>query len=243
MIRLNAAAFYDIAQRMESARLTAVMQRDLNATDKDAPRLFLETLQDIESRCRVQGLTHTATLASHNAGRYVDRDVYPSEAEVIMSNLSVSLARELEQEYFVHISGERQRYLDSDALFGSDVKTTFPEAAMDIRDAGNCFALGLSTSAVFHLMRVAEYGLRALARKARVRIKKTPLEWAEWRVIIDAIKKKADAMALKPRGPRRESLLEFYRGSIAEFEASKMCIGIKSCIREPAMMMVRPRAS
>ena len=40
----------------------------------------------------------------------------------------------------------------------------FKSAKDDIGAAGNCYAADLHTAAVFHLMRVAEKGMKALAR-------------------------------------------------------------------------------
>jgi hypothetical protein len=47
--------------------------------------------------------------------------------------------------------------------YNSQVADRFPSATHDIAEAGKCFALGLGTATVFHLLRVMEIGLRALA--------------------------------------------------------------------------------
>jgi hypothetical protein len=98
----------------------------------------------------------------------------------------------------------------------------FKSAANDILAGVDCWALGHGTASIFHLMRTAEYGLRALARERRVRLpRKQVLEWADWRTIIEEINKKADAIANKRRGPAREAALEFYRGALVSFEGFK----------------------
>lgn len=53
--------------------------------------------------------------------------------------------------------------------FGAKVDGVFNDNFLrkDIAEAGKCLALDRNTAAVFHLMRVAEVGLRALARKLR----------------------------------------------------------------------------
>ena len=40
----------------------------------------------------------------------------------------------------------------------------------DIMDAVDAYALGLNTACVFHLMRIAEHGMRALARERKVKL-------------------------------------------------------------------------
>jgi len=98
----------------------------------------------------------------------------------------------------------------------------FPSAACDISSAVNCYLYGCNTACVFHLMRVAEFGLRALARERRVTLPKNrPLEWADWQALIDEIHKKVKVIANMKRGPARETALRFYQGSLGEFEAFK----------------------
>lgn len=70
-------------------------------------------------------------------------------------------------------------------------------------------------------MRVAESGLRALARERRVSVPKKPLEWATWQDILSKIKKSVDAMTMWRAGPAKDAALEFYRGAQGEFESFK----------------------
>ncbi|UCV21481.1 hypothetical protein [Ferribacterium limneticum] len=49
-------------------------------------------------------------------------------------------------------------------LFGAEVQSQFPSLAYEIEEAGKCFAVGRSTAAVFHLMRVMEAGIYAVSR-------------------------------------------------------------------------------
>lgn len=98
----------------------------------------------------------------------------------------------------------------------------FPSAKEDVQEAVNCYALGCNTACVFHLMRVAEYGLRALAREQKIKLPKgRPLEWADWQEIIAALNKKVELIANKKRGPARDAALEFYRATIGQFSAFK----------------------
>ncbi len=48
-------------------------------------------------------------------------------------------------------------------LFGEKVSEQFPTTQIDIEEAGKCLALDRATACVFHLMRVLEMGLQALA--------------------------------------------------------------------------------
>jgi hypothetical protein len=104
-----------------------------------------------------------------------------------------------------------------DELFGSKVFANFPKARDDIRAAGNCFATDNNTACVMHLMRVAERGMRALARRLKVRFK-YPLDYADWGVVIKQMLDKLEAKQKKiqalTRGSRKEAELRFYSGTI-----------------------------
>jgi hypothetical protein len=98
----------------------------------------------------------------------------------------------------------------------------FPSVKEDAEEAANCYGLGCNTASVFHLMRVAEYGLRALARERKIKLPRgRPLEWADWQDLIAALNKKVDVIANKKRGPARDVALEFYRAAVGQFQAFK----------------------
>jgi len=104
--------------------------------------------------------------------------------------------------------------------WSSTVKN-LPSARQDFLSALHCYILEENTACVFHLMRVAEHGLRVLAKERRVTIPKKPLEWAQWQDIISKIKKSSDALAGWRAGPVKDQALEFYRGAQGLFEAFK----------------------
>jgi len=77
--------------------------------------------------------------------------------------LTNRLSDDAENIKFVHVRSEVARYFDEPNLFGEQVTDRFPTVTHDVADAGKCLALGQGTATVFHLMRVMEIGLRALA--------------------------------------------------------------------------------
>jgi hypothetical protein len=60
---------------------------------------------------------------------------------------------------------EEKEYYQKDDLFGLAVGERFKGASLDISEAGACYAVGRYTACVFHLMRVAEYGLKAIGKR------------------------------------------------------------------------------
>ena len=58
-------------------------------------------------------------------------------------------------------------------------KDTFPSAMEDLDEAGKCYATGRHRATVFHVIRAAEWALRALARAAGVNGQLDYKEWGE----------------------------------------------------------------
>jgi hypothetical protein len=115
---------------------------------------------------------------------------------------------------FAYIPTPNDQYFEQEQLFGGSVYALFPEARGDIKDAGNCIAAELYTAAVFHLMRASEYGLRALARKTRVKLthkgKRQPLDTATWEKVIAATKSKLNSAHSMKFGPKRAERIRYY---------------------------------
>jgi hypothetical protein len=79
-----------------------------------------------------------------------------------------------------------------------------------------------NAACVFHMMRVAEIGMRALARERKVTFPHHPLEWAEWENIIDQIESRArSATVSMGRGPERDAARTFYTAAVAQLRAFK----------------------
>lgn len=168
--------------------------------------------------------------------------------ETVLETITVSIGDELSERTFAFIPHEKQKFFEQDALFGSAVENAFPSATRDIKDAGNCIAADLHTAAVFHLMRVAERGMRALAKHLHVTVKvgqkakpemkcpqcktvvvsaisakskRLPLDYAMWEQVLVALTKKIQSLKNKSKGPARSAEFEFYHGLIIQLEAFK----------------------
>jgi hypothetical protein len=133
------------------------------------------------------------------------------------------LIAELGKQKFLYIDQRNCGYVDQDNLFGDAVSTAFPSAALDIREAGNCLAAECPTAAVFHLMRAAEYALRALAVDRGIKFpnKKTVLDLATWEDIIKELEKAEQAIQGYPKTLAREAQYDFYHGAMLEFKRFK----------------------
>jgi HEPN domain-containing protein len=106
------------------------------------------------------------------------------------------------------------------ASFGSDVDIAFPSSIEDAREANTCYALGRNRAAVFHAVRAAEWGLKALARAAGVTGR---IDYKEWGKILNAIEQKVAPVDRWKTGPEKSNALNFYRGALAEARAINNC--------------------
>jgi hypothetical protein len=113
--------------------------------------------------------------------------------EAELQGLETTLVADLERHAFAYIPLGRVRFCEHDSLFGERAKKALPSADYDIREAGNCLAVGAFTASVFHLMRVVERCLRALAKERHVTFG-DPIELQQWQQIIDGIEQSVTAL-------------------------------------------------
>jgi hypothetical protein len=125
----------------------------------------------------------------------------------VIQQLKALILDNLTQHYFLLIPvTRRELYEQKNPPFGSVVHSRFPEANRDIASAARCLAVDEWTAAVFHLMRVAEHGMRDLAKPLGV-----PCEEAQqWRHVIDGIVSAVKAMEQEKKTPERDAQLQSY---------------------------------
>ncbi len=190
-------------------------------SDEARRRLMLHFLEPFSALCdelHLKETIHRIVLAG-------ERSVLPpcglQVIAVELEGLRRTFERELGDSKSSFIKPSNREFFEQDALMGSIVNKRFPSAKADIRDAGNCLAVDLNTAAIFHLMRVVEIGLRALARHLRVPIKTNQLEYLEWQSIIEQIENVISKIKQKPKGKKKSEALELYHGMMGEFNAFK----------------------
>ena len=143
-----------------------------------------------------------------------------AEVATQLHGLRMSIIEEASDRKFAFIPQDKILFFEQEALFGVEVNRSFPSAAAEIKDAGNCIAAELYTAAVFHLMRTSEWGLRSLARHVKARIK-GHLAYADWGTVLRRIDEKLTALERKPRGKKKSDELEFYRLTESELNTLK----------------------
>jgi hypothetical protein len=116
---------------------------------------------------------------------------------------------DLQKRRFAFVPPEKARVLDGMGHEWSVIWSHILDSRTDSEEAVYCYALGRNDACIFHSMRVAERGLRVLAKEFHVKMKR-PIEYSSWGDLLKAINDKIKATGLKPRGPKRQAALEFY---------------------------------
>jgi hypothetical protein len=184
-----------------------------------------EYLQLRASVARIEGPLHDA-LVAYGA---ITWDALKSEFRVLWD----ALGPELSDRRFVAVTESKAKLLDAmeppsnldyrgrekdhiiiEPNHWKVIWTEFPPAKRDVQEAVYCYVLERDTATVFHAMRVAEHGLRSLARRLHVALthkgRHQPIEFADWEKVIDGIKVKIAASRQLSKGPKQVRKLELY---------------------------------
>lgn|SRR5574337_356514 len=124
---------------------------------------------------------------------------------------------ELSTKFYLQIEDFKVSYYQQvSPLFGKGVIDKFQSVTYDIEEAGKCFALGRNTACVYHLMRITEAGMNAIARKIRI-ADTNP----SWKVVIDAIDKELKNEA-KFKAPEMKADFDFLSNVSANMHSIKI---------------------
>jgi hypothetical protein len=195
---------------------------------KEVRERLIELVGQLRELCQRDDLQACADAAGNASFYLKSNGVDVSSARVTLNRLKSDVLANLSQRSFLSIADDRIGCVDNEKPFGDSVYHAFPPAQVDLKEAYNCLAAECSTAAVFHLMRAAEIGLRALAFDRAVKIfpnKKTmvelPLELASWDQIIRELEDAELAIENYPKTIARQKQFDFYHGANMQFRAFK----------------------
>jgi hypothetical protein len=240
MLRCEVTDVYDHLVFFDLERVRRSGQPDTPLEEDESEKLY-EAFRQAFRDCHDQGVldADSRMLFAMAISRLHRREYTSLSLTMVLDDLRWKLITRLNAIKFALIREESVGYFEQEELFGSEVHKAFPEARADIKDAGNCIAADLCTAAVYQLMRVAELGLRRLARKLKVKLKDRrgpqPITFADWEKIIAGCKTCIDAArAMKPTGPKRQAALERY------CDIADHCLFMKDIWRNSAAHVRKP---
>ena len=144
----------------------------------------------------------------------------PKTAEIISDcdSIKVWLYNDLEKRKLVFVPVERAKFLEPDISFLASA-----EINAEMSAANQCLAVSLNTAAVFHSMRVAEFGLHKLIEHFQLRGHtisiSCPVQFATWGEILGIIDGVVVQIKVTPRSVAREEDLQFYSPISQEIRA------------------------
>lgn len=193
---------------------------ELSDFDKENGKQIIDATTNLANS--LGGLRSTKHRISE-FGRKLRFSITGSEYKNEIKVLREALEFDLSECMFYHYPADRFEVLRRSADDWMRVKKAFPEVAVEALIAYDCYALKQHTASVFHIMRVAERGLRALAKERRIKLPKNKLlDWATWQEIISALNLEATKIGQKARaGAAKDNALSFYSGAIADLNAFK----------------------
>jgi hypothetical protein len=130
---------------------------------------------------------------------------------------------DIQYERFFHYRRDKTRPLLAMRGEWAPTLSAFKSAEKDIEEGVDCYGLEHNTACVFHMMRIAERGLRALARERQVTLPRNkPLEWGTWQDILNEVEKSVRVLGpTMAAGPAKDVALAFYNGAIAHYHGFK----------------------
>ena len=146
------------------------------------------TLGRVKEAAAALSLTGTIRKVEYLSDLYGDGIPDRNAMQILsdLEHLGVDFVSEASAVLFLKLSPTRAEFFVGDdptaAPFGQAVLDAFPSAALDMREASNCYALERWPACVFHLMRVLEFGLGVLAERFGVSV-----ERSTWHQVVEAI--------------------------------------------------------
>jgi hypothetical protein len=183
------------------------------------PWSTLNNIREMAANLRVDCEALELDAAIERLDIYLQLQLWPKTAKyetlsVELRVLCEAIEGQLRHRRFAFISPDKAKLIEKIDNDWRAVLEKFSRAHPDIQAATECYALDCNTAAVFHSMRIAEYGLRALAWRLNLRQigkQKYPLEYAEWGMILNALSGKLKALQQSPgRSKRKAADTKFY---------------------------------
>ncbi len=142
---------------------------------------MLDTMQPI---CERLELKYTLCKIGRMREQFGDKAQKLSILHASVKDLGDLVDDELKDRMFMFVPTDQARFLAQESPpFGEPVREKFPGVTGDVMDASRCLGVGCPTAAVYHLMRVVEFGIRKLSKRLKL---PKGLENRPWGIILQA---------------------------------------------------------
>jgi hypothetical protein len=140
-----------------------------------------------------------------------------------LTALNSDILHAAEKEWFYHYRKDKGYLVVRVKRKWEAVIREFKRAEEDICAGVDCYAMEHYTASVFHFVRAAEHGLRAVAKERKVTLPKNKkIEYAQWGDVIDALDKEVERIQRNvSAGAHKDQALAFYTGVVANLRHLK----------------------
>jgi hypothetical protein len=204
MLKFNARAFYNAVTFINSGKTLIQERKDhknssINKSDRGKVLFILDrfekSLDVLGAQVTIIGVRDLMSAVKVRGKKAITNEKLGQK----LTELDARLSDELSLVHLFVVETTNHKYFEpKDPLFGKDFNIKFPTAVFEVDEAGKCLALGRSTASVFHLMRIMEIGVRAVARCLKIPdpIKPSERNWGDiLRKIKEAIEFKTKTTA------------------------------------------------
>lgn len=198
MLKLDAAAFYVATKAINHARVSIDTWPDEDNPDRISPEAivdetiaptFIEKCEGLKEHLGVLE-ARIAEMATEDVIKKLKSPYRPTwrELSALFADIDRTIERELSLVNMRVIDRSRLRFYEpKEPLLGPDFQAKFKtDGIFELDEAGKCLALGRPTACVFHLMRVMEVGIKALARCLNIPDPTKPAQ-RNWGFVLGAI--------------------------------------------------------
>lgn len=213
MLTFDAATFAFVVANLEMAVAHFAASDSEDESREGARQRLTELIEDCDGlpfsdsfKEQIRGLPARIDAPQSN------RTVMTAALKEIQANLLSELADHL---YLSLATDQRWLYLDPHPWFWRGKSRRFPDAAIDVRDACQCYALDQWTASVFHCMRILEHGIRDISEKLEVEFAAS-IDLDNWKNIVEEIEKQIRALQQRKKSLQTPVDLEFYAKAAAQ---------------------------
>lgn len=189
---------YNLAEIVALAKIpsrTAELQGLNRAEYLSQLMLFRETCDGLGFDSTVRQINRLEQLIRANQGFVIEDVELWDVVRPAAVEMGVRFLEEIGAVHAYHLSAQDQSLYLEPTKDWRDALDKFPSALNDVQEAGRCLALGRHTAAVFHAMRILEFGLAPLGSQFSV-----STDRATWHRIIEQIHDAIEAKSLAMGG-------------------------------------------
>ena len=168
MLEIEAKPFVEAVELVAALLTHSDEHDDQEVGDSHVPKM-IKRFEHLQKCCEILNAPLAGKAAFRIARRLKKGDATYGQMREYTKDVRGRLLDELENTKLFVLQRDHAHYYElGPEAFGEDVFNAFSSTGEDLNEATKCLAVGRSTAAVMHMMRVAEIALTSLAKAVGV---------------------------------------------------------------------------